>query len=143
MQHKMIFTRLRLFALLFSLNVVFVYGVFGQDDLSVLGEVVVADLSFNDENLNFVIGEVKIPTHWSGIEVLDKELNWELVVGNVDVENVDHIPTGWRIVRGTNSTEWYAQFRSPKYRMNNAGAFWHCHSKATEASPGPDKYGRL
>ena len=118
----MIFTRLRLFALLFSLNVVFVYGVLGQDDLSALGEVVVADLSFNDENLNFVIGEVEIPSHWSGVEVLDEELNWELFVGNVEIENIDHIRTGWRIVRGTNSTEWYAQFRSPKYRMNNAGA---------------------
>ena len=85
----MIFTRLRLFALLFSLNISFVFGVLGQDDLSVLGEVVVADLSFDDENLNFVIGEVKIPSLWSGIEVLDQDFNWELVVGNVEVDYDD------------------------------------------------------
>jgi hypothetical protein len=24
--------------------------------------------------------ELKIPLHWSGIEILDKDLNWELVV---------------------------------------------------------------
>lgn len=121
MQYKMIFTRLRLFALLFSLNVIFLFGVFGQDEVPVLGEVVVSDLSFNDENLNFVIGEVKIPSHWSGIEVLDQHLNWVLVQGNMEVEIVDDIQTGWRIVRGTHSKEWYAQFRSPKYRMNAEG----------------------
>ena len=117
----MIFTRLRLFALLFSLNVIFLFGVFGQDEVSVLGEVVVSDLSFHDENLNFVIGEVKIPSHWSGIEVLDQHLNWVLVQGNIEVEIVDDIQTGWRIVRGTHSKEWYAQFRSPKYRVNAEG----------------------
>ena len=106
MQYKIIFTRLRLFALLFSLNVIFLFGVFGQDEVSVLGEVVVADLSFNDENLNFVIGEVKIPSHWSGIEVLDQHLNWVLVQGNIEVEIADDIQTGWRIVRGTHSKEW-------------------------------------
>ena len=120
----MICTRLRLFALIFALNIFFVYDGFGQDDVSVLGEVVVVELTFNDdniENINFVLGEVDIPSHWPGIEVLDGDFNWELVNGTIDINDLDDIRASWRIVRGTNSAEWYAQFRSPKYRYNNNG----------------------
>ena len=120
-QDKMICTPLRVFALIFSLFFLFVSDDFGQEDLSNLGEVVVVDFSFEDENNNFLIGEVKIPSHWAGIEVLDGQLHWQQVSDVIEDSEFDNINTGWRVVRGANSNEWYAQFRSPKYRINSVG----------------------
>ena len=120
-QDKMICTPLRVFALIFSLFFLFVSDDFGQEDLSNLGEVVVVDFSFEDENNNFLIGEVKIPSHWAGIEVLDGQMHWQQMSDVIEDNDFDNIKTGWRVVRGANSNEWYAQFRSPKYRINSVG----------------------
>ena len=112
----MIYTQLRVFALFFLL--LFIRAGF------LIGQVVEVNFSFdtNENDFEILVGEVEIQSRWTGVEVLSDHYVWEFVGTEAeDFIITDNLKRTWRVVRGSNTGEWYAQFRAPKYRILQNG----------------------
>lgn len=114
---QMIYTQLRVFALFFSLLLLKATALTGQ----------VVDVHFtfdpNQNDLEVVIGEIEIQSKWTGIEILSSHDVWELAGESVEDFAIDETTNQtWRVVRGSNTGQWFAQFRSPRFRVTQNGA---------------------
>ncbi len=112
----MIYTQLRVFALFFLLMCIKASALIGQ--------VVEVNFAFETNNNDFdiLVGEVQIQSKWTGVEVLSNNYVWEFAGTNVeDFRVTGNLDNPWRIVRGSNTGEWFAQFRAPKYRISQNG----------------------
>ena len=114
--YKMIYTRLRVFAMFYLLLL--------PQASSLHAQVLSADFIFESSKNDFeiVIGEVAIDSKWTGVEVLNEHYVWEFVGTNIEDYSIPEkqVKT-WRVVRGSNTGDWFAQFRSPKFRVTTNG----------------------
>jgi hypothetical protein len=123
---KMIYTRRRVFYVIiafFTMSQAIVSAQLNIGASSDIGEVIAVDFVFQGELDDVVIGEVSIPSRWAGVEILDGESVWESV--EVDfIPNLNRpVATRWKVVRGMNTGEWFVQYRAPKYRKIENGAW--------------------
>ena len=109
----MIYTQLRVFASFFLMMSIKASAIIGQ--------VVEVNFAFetNKNDFEILVGEVQIQSKWTGVEVLSNNYVWEFV--STDAEDFTitrNLDKPWRVVRGPNTGEWFAQFRAPKYRIS-------------------------
>ena len=76
-----------------------------------------------DQIFPTVIAEFPIESPWSGVEILDQNFNWTTFdKSQVDIiaEDFQIYRPQWRIVRGSNTGEYYAQARFPAFKEHGS-----------------------
>ena len=70
-----------------------------------------------------LIAEFPIERPWSGVEILDQNFNWTTfnpALSDYISEDFQIQRPEWRIVRGSNTLEYFAQARFPAFRNNGS-----------------------
>ena len=77
----------------------------------------------SDQISPLVIAEFPIERHWSGVEILDQNFNWTTfnpALSDYISEDFQIQRPEWRVVRSSNTGEYYAQAKFPAFRINGS-----------------------
>ena len=123
--NKRIYTLNRVFSILILAICALYFSesqVFSQEDAEVM------EVSWSPEQQNeildkispTVIAEFAISHQWTGVEVLDEIFQWDEFQGEESEIGDDFtvLRPEWRVVRGTNTGDYYAQVRLPAFRKS-------------------------